>query len=197
MSLTEHHLDWPTVVERCLQGDQDAWSELDRRLRPKLRAALRRLVGRRADVDELIQGILVRLWTNGMKCLHCLDPHRPPIPFLTTVGRRLYLDAIRSAGRRPERCRHGKERRFVVMYAAMPIDRVVDYRLIPQAVDAIVADFIGSLTEKAREVFRRRVLSPPEAEGEGGSGRTEQRMVERLARRFQERECVGARDGRF
>jgi DNA-directed RNA polymerase specialized sigma24 family protein len=192
-----HHLEWPTVVERCLQGDQDAWFELERRLRPQLRPVLRRLAGRRADIDELIQGILIRLWTNGMKCLHCLDSHRSPIPFLTTVGKRLYLDAVRSEGRRLERCCHGKERRFVVMYAALPIDRVTDYRLIPQAVEAIIADFVGSLTEKNRDVFRRRVLNPPGEEGAGAFKRTEQRMVERLARRLQERECVGVRDGRI
>ncbi len=86
MSADKRLQEWPALRERCLQGDQAAWHEFDHWVRPKLGATLRRVLGRHADADDLVQGVLIRLWTNDLRCFRCLDSRRCPINFLVTLG---------------------------------------------------------------------------------------------------------------
>lgn len=166
---------------------------------------LRRVLGRRIDTDDLVQGVLIRLWKNDLRCFRCLDPRRCPIHFLVTLGVRLFVDGWRSQRRHLDRAHRGA-RRVVVMHSAVPMDRLVDYRLIPQAVRTAIDEFLKTLTAKGREVFLRVVLNvaaeepgdearEPEDTPGGESARqtaklpprasqAEERMMERMAVRF-------------
>jgi DNA-directed RNA polymerase specialized sigma24 family protein len=210
MFADEHLREWPALRERCLQGDEAAWSQFDRWVRPGLGATLRRALGRRVDTEELVQGVLIRLWANHLRRFRRLDPDRSPIRFLVTMGVRLFLNGWRSKQQRLKPARR-RVRRMVVMHAAARIDRVVDQRLIPRVVQAAIDEFIKTLTAKGREVFLRVVLNVTAEEPAGGAreeedtppdesagqaanqparpSQAEERMVERIAVRFRESEA--------
>ena len=206
MFADEQLQEWPALRERCLQGDQAAWIQFDRWVRPCLCGTLRRLLGRRGDAGEVVQDVLIRLWMNDLRCFRCLDPDCCPISFLVTLGARLFVDGWRAKHRRRKPARPGVKR-VGVMHSAVLIDRIVDHRLIPRAVQTAIDEFVKTLTAKGREVFLRVVLNvtaeaptdavreqEDSARGEGGGqdadgarkvSRAEERMLERMAVRFQ------------
>jgi RNA polymerase sigma-70 factor (ECF subfamily) len=74
-----------------------------RRLYTEHRAALLRLATTLADGDhghaeDLVQETMLRAWTHRH---HCDIQHRPPRPWLTTIARRLAIDAHRARRARP------------------------------------------------------------------------------------------------
>jgi RNA polymerase sigma-70 factor (ECF subfamily) len=88
-----HHRDTedPTVLERAIGGDREAFDQLIRTHLPTLRAVVRRMVGHPEDTDDLVQESLLRAW-------NARDSFRGDARFgtwLCAIGTRAAIDHLR------------------------------------------------------------------------------------------------------
>lgn len=87
------------LLEAARGGSRAAFDALFRPEIPKLRAVLRRLVGTRADVDDLTQQTLLR----ALERIEGFRGDASPGTWLCAIGSRLAIDALRSRTRWRER----------------------------------------------------------------------------------------------
>ena len=83
------------IVSRAVEGDKEAFGELFRRNSPWVYGRLRRMLGARADVEDLVQEVFLRAFRS-------LPSFRGQAPFeawLRRICARVAYDAIRSKSR--------------------------------------------------------------------------------------------------
>ena len=80
------------LVERCLQGDQQAWEEIVRLNWRKVFNVAYKFVGRHDEAEDLTQDIFLRIF----KALHTFDRRANFQTWLISISRNLCIDHYRS-----------------------------------------------------------------------------------------------------
>jgi len=80
------------LVERCLQGDQEAWRDIVRQNWRKVFNVAYKFVGRHEEAEDLTQDIFLRIF----KALHTFDRRANFQTWLISISRNLCIDHYRS-----------------------------------------------------------------------------------------------------
>ena len=80
------------LVERCLQGDQEAWAQIVRQNWRKVFNIAYKFVGRHDEAEDLAQDIFLRIF----KALHTFDRRANFQTWLISISRNLCIDHYRS-----------------------------------------------------------------------------------------------------
>jgi len=83
--------NWACLMARAQDGDRQAYRALLIAITPYIRALTRRALRDAADVDEVVQDVLLTLH----QIRHTYDPSRPFAPWLATIARRRIVDRVR------------------------------------------------------------------------------------------------------
>lgn len=155
------------LVERCLSGQTEAWSDLYRECHDRLLQAIRRILKQSQPDQSLIDEIAARVWYATVKndgaLLRRYDPTRNCrlITFLTVVARfqaRLHL--------RSERRLHERETeasQFTPREQAAACIDMIDFQ----------SCFLNALTPREREFLDRELLGCASEDGESEEGESE------------------------
>jgi RNA polymerase sigma-70 factor (ECF subfamily) len=81
-----------TLIHGCLQGDQQAWSEIVRRYRRKVFNVAYKFVGRHEEAEDLTQDIFLKIY----RSLGTFDRRANFQTWLISVSRNLCIDHYRS-----------------------------------------------------------------------------------------------------
>lgn len=87
-------LDLERIVERCRQGDQQAWEELVDATADDLYRLAASFTRHRGEAEDLTQEVYLRLWQN----LHRWEAGTSFRAWAFRVARNLFIDAYRRAG---------------------------------------------------------------------------------------------------
>jgi RNA polymerase sigma-70 factor (ECF subfamily) len=94
--------DWTALMQAARGGDRAAYERLlrdvARAMRPAVRNALMRACGQAADMEDVVQDILIAVHLKQ----HTWDEGRPFGPWLSAIARYKVIDALRRRGRRAE-----------------------------------------------------------------------------------------------
>lgn len=82
---------WRKLMRAAQDGDRAAYSMLLTEILPLLRRSVARKRQGSADVEDIVQEILLSLHT----VRHTYDPNRPFMPWLMTIAARRTIDAVR------------------------------------------------------------------------------------------------------
>lgn len=121
------------TIERCLQGDQDAWSEVVRQYWRKVFNVAYKFTGKHDEAEDLTQDIFVKIF----KSLYTFDRRANFQTWLISVSRNLCIDHYRSVR---------KERETIA--------RDVDSRELPHATKAEAGPLAGIERADQRELLR-------------------------------------------
>jgi RNA polymerase sigma-70 factor (ECF subfamily) len=80
------------LIERCLAGDQDAWSQIVRQHWRKVFNVAYKFVGRHDEAEDLTQDIFLKIF----KALHSFDRRANFQTWLISISRNLCIDHYRS-----------------------------------------------------------------------------------------------------
>jgi RNA polymerase sigma-70 factor (ECF subfamily) len=83
--------DDKSLVERCRQGDDDAWREMVDRFGQKVFSVAYHFTLKREDAEELAQEIFLKVFEN----LHRYDGSFPLVAWLVSIARNLCIDRYR------------------------------------------------------------------------------------------------------
>ena len=83
--------DDKSLVERCRQGDDDAWREMVDRFGQKVFSVAYHFTLKREDAEELAQDIFLKVFEN----LHRYDGSFPLVAWLVSIARNLCIDRYR------------------------------------------------------------------------------------------------------
>jgi RNA polymerase sigma factor (sigma-70 family) len=92
---SERALDWSVCMARAQEGDREAYRRLLEQIAPYLRFLAGQRMGRRSDVEDAVQDVLLTLHA----VRHTYDPARPFGPWLVAIANRRIVDALRRRGR--------------------------------------------------------------------------------------------------
>lgn len=111
--------DASDLLPRIARGDRAAFRELHRLAAPKLAGVLVRMLGDRAEAEDAVQEVFVRVWQRAAQ----FDPARTGsgMAWLVAVARNHALDRLR---RRPEA--RGMRRAEALPDGQDPLDTLVD-----------------------------------------------------------------------
>ena len=84
--------DWSVLMGRAQDGDERAYTTLLRAILPYLRSLARRRLGDAAEIDEVVQDILLTIH----RIRPTYDPARPFAPWLAAIAQRRLVDRIRA-----------------------------------------------------------------------------------------------------
>lgn len=87
---------WGGLMARAQAGDAAAYRTLLHAIAPQARAIAARALRERADVEDVVQDILVTVH----RIRHTYDPARPFRPWLVAIARHRVQDRLRAQGRR-------------------------------------------------------------------------------------------------
>lgn len=87
---------WRQLMEAAQKGDKGAYEDLLSDLLPVLRSYVRRKWRNAADVEDVVQDILLSI--HGVRQTY--DPRRPFMPWLMTIAKRRLIDAARKVSAR-------------------------------------------------------------------------------------------------
>lgn len=87
--------DWPALMARAQAGEPDAYRALLDGITPYLRVLARRALREAADVEDVVQDILLTVHV----VRHTYDPARPFRPWITGIARHRIIDRLRARGR--------------------------------------------------------------------------------------------------
>jgi RNA polymerase sigma-70 factor (ECF subfamily) len=104
-----------SLVERCRQGEDEAWRELVERFGQKVYSVAYHFTLKREDAEELSQEIFLKIFEN----LNRYDGGFPLIAWIVSLSRNLCIDRYR-------RRKREKSFRFVSDEAVMPLLRSAD-----------------------------------------------------------------------
>ena len=93
--VSERALDWSVFMARAQEGDREAYRRLLEQIAPYLRFLAGQRMGRRSDVEDAVQDVLLTLHA----VRHTYDPARPFGPWLVAIANRRIVDALRRRGR--------------------------------------------------------------------------------------------------
>lgn len=131
-------------MARYAEGDDTAFAAVFAELSPRLLRFLRRLSGSEERARDLLQEALLRMHQGR----GAFRPGMPVLPWAYTIARNVFLDATRSAKRRPK--------------LAAPIEAVAEraadggdaeQSLAAREAAAIVERTLAGMTEARREAF--------------------------------------------
>ena len=80
-----------SLVERCRQGEDDAWREMVDRFGQKVFSVAYHFTLKREDAEELAQEIFLKVFEN----LHRYDGYFPLVAWLVSIARNLCIDRYR------------------------------------------------------------------------------------------------------
>src|SRR5262249_56539610 len=83
--------DDKSLVERCRQGDDDAWREMVDRFGQKVFSVAYHFTLKREDAEELAQEIFLKIFEN----LHRYDGGFPLVAWIVSLSRNLCIDRYR------------------------------------------------------------------------------------------------------
>jgi RNA polymerase sigma-70 factor (ECF subfamily) len=90
--------DW-TLMQRIASGDQNAMAELYDRFAALVFKASRQVLSSRADAEDAVQEVFVRLWRTADR----YDPERAKlVTWVMLICRRHLIDRLRRKGARPD-----------------------------------------------------------------------------------------------
>jgi len=101
MSIEPQHASPPTpdpLIERCLDGDQDAWAEIVRQNWRKVFNVAYKFVGRHEEAEDLTQDIFLKIF----RSLGTFDRRANFQTWLISVSRNLCIDYYRSVRKERE-----------------------------------------------------------------------------------------------
>lgn len=87
-----------SLIERCLQGDQQAWNEIVRAHWRKVFNVAYKFVGRHDEAEDLTQDIFLKIF----KALHTFDRRANFQTWLISISRNLCIDHYRSVRKERE-----------------------------------------------------------------------------------------------
>lgn len=87
--------NWPALMERAQAGDGPAYTRLLKALVPVIRSRVRKHVGDRQLVEDVIQDVLLCVH----RVRHTYDPAFPFMPWLLAIVSARSIDALRRRGR--------------------------------------------------------------------------------------------------
>ena len=146
------------LIERCLAGDEQAWSELYRQQHPGLLKATKFVLGSDGKDPHLVEEIAARVWyavvRDGGRVLAGFDPQRDRRlgVFLTGVARLEAKQQLRTDARRRARER-ARGRQGLGPQTVSP----------PEAA-AVLNEFADSLTACERDFLDKFLLTPVNGE---------------------------------
>lgn len=118
------------LIERCLAGDQTAWSEIVRTYWRRVFNVAYKFVGRHDEAEDLTQDIFLKVF----RSLHTFDRRANFQTWLISVSRNLCIDHYRSVRKERETIDHGHDSREVVSasHDASPYAQLehADHRLL-------------------------------------------------------------------
>jgi len=89
-------VEWQLVVQRCLDGDSLAWTELVKAHHRRVYSLCYRFTGSSQDAEDLTQEVFVRLCKDDFRLLRNYDPERASLStWLTIVARSTARDGLR------------------------------------------------------------------------------------------------------
>lgn len=139
------------LIERCLAGDQDAWTEIVQRHRRKVFNLAYKFVGRHDEAEDLTQDIFLRIF----KALHTFDRRANFQTWLISLSRNLCIDHYRS--QRRERETMARDIDASVLTPPSP-ERSPERRLEQLDVRQIVKAALAELPPNLREAVTLRDL---------------------------------------
>jgi RNA polymerase sigma-70 factor (ECF subfamily) len=86
------------LIERCLAGDQDAWSQIVRQHWRKVFNLAYKFVGRHDEAEDLTQDVFLKIF----KALHTFDRRANFQTWLISISRNLCIDHYRSVRKERE-----------------------------------------------------------------------------------------------
>jgi len=89
---------WARAMRAGLAGDMRAYRALLEAITPHLRAVVRRNLSGNADVEDVVQEVLLAIHLKR----HTWMPDQPFTPWLNAIARHKTIDALRKRGRRAE-----------------------------------------------------------------------------------------------
>jgi DNA-directed RNA polymerase specialized sigma24 family protein len=196
MRFTDDSASWVFLIEACLRGDRDAWIDLDRQVRPKLAKAFRKRLGPAVDEDQLVSDVLHVLVLKDMKTLR--EFHRRGgclMALLTTIGRRLHLQTLRTSKRRLKNRGPSGDPRRAIDSSVDPLDLTIEVEaFLPTLGDkskAALLDLIGEHHDSELENLDRNDdpttrITGATLEEEKRSVKTHQRLIQRMVVGFAE-----------
>jgi RNA polymerase sigma-70 factor (ECF subfamily) len=158
----EQDREWAALMAATQRGDGRAYARLLTAIVPVLRALARRNRVRPADVEDVVQDVLLALH----RVRHTYDPDRPFLPWLAAIARRRAIDMLRREGRRGA--------------AEADDPALLDLQSVPPEAEALAeaADMRGRVAgavarlpprqRRALELVKLRELSVREAARESG-----------------------------
>jgi RNA polymerase sigma-70 factor (ECF subfamily) len=85
-------VDWPQVVQLCMNGDSGAWAELVRTHHRRVYGLCYRFTGNPADAEDMTQDVFLKIYSN----LASFDTTRGSLQvWITTMTRNLLVDHFR------------------------------------------------------------------------------------------------------
>jgi RNA polymerase sigma-70 factor (ECF subfamily) len=102
-----------SLVDRCRQGEDEAWKELVDRFGQKVYSIAYHFTLRREDAEELAQEIFLKVFEN----LHRYDGSFPLVAWLVSVSRNLCIDRYRRL-KREKSFRHVSDESVLPMLAS-------------------------------------------------------------------------------
>lgn len=141
------------LLERCLEGDQQAWKELVAHHERSLRLSIRRHLGDEAKdvqlVDDIGQEVWRGLFEKDQMRLRRYDPQQASFDtFLNSVAHQIIQE------RRRRQCRQKRKHREVGLGTHEPPDRTGNDGLA----QAELAEYLAALTPQERRCLRENLL---------------------------------------
>jgi RNA polymerase sigma factor (sigma-70 family) len=150
--------NWAALMALAQAGDKRAYADLLTNITPYIRALARRALREHADIDEVVQDVLLTIH----QIRHTYDPRRPFAPWLTTIARRRIIDRLRlNAGEAARKMAIAAT--VLVDAGAEPSRHEFDDYALRQAVDELPQG-----QRKAIELLKLRELSLIEASQHSG-----------------------------
>jgi RNA polymerase sigma-70 factor, ECF subfamily len=135
------------AMARYADGDASAFQEVFERLAPRLQRFLRRLGSSNALADDLLQETFFKMH----QARGNFSPGMPVAPWAYTIARNCYLDAVRSAKRRPQLL--GDSQGISLSEPHAPPDADAEQRLIGRQAGEAVERALHKMTAMRREAF--------------------------------------------
>ena len=186
--------DDKSLVERCRQGDDDAWREMVDRFGQKVFSVAYHFTLKREDAEELAQEIFLKVFEN----LHRYDGSFPLVAWLVSIARNLCIDRYRRL-KREKSFRHvsddsvlpmlvsgedpaadavKKERTKLLFWALSEIPEELSEILVLRDLDGLAYEEIGAALSlpdgtvksrlfRARAEVARKVRERQESRGAG------------------------------
>lgn len=146
--------DWSQLMARAQTGDERAYTRLLRSILPYLRSLARRRLGDSAEIDEVVQDILLTLH----RIRPTYDPARPFAPWLAAIAQRRLIDRIRANSQHARRKQALAEELLVQAEAEAPVQEADAYDGLYSAIRALPEG-----QRQAIQLLKLRQLSLKEA----------------------------------